>query len=362
MKSTSLIDPPSRRASFLQEHALTSYFLLAFFISWAFWFIEPSLRSRDSITAGCLIQLGSYGPILAAMFVSFVSASKQNRPRPWPRFLAGGLALSAAIFSNWLPARNIFNSAWQPVHFVLLVLLTLLPGWIFFNTLSRSKGVQDLLNSLTRWRIHPLWFGVAMFLMAILGATGILLTSLITGKPLSSWVSSIGSNPTFLHLGPTFLATALYGGPLGEEAGWRGFALPRLQKRFDPLLASVYLGLIWGLWHLPLHLTGYYNALYGNPLMGVLSRLFTAIPQAVLFTWLYNRTNGNLLVVVIFHTAFNLTSALIAPEVGLYITVTIAVVLMVVFDRMYKKTRGVSDIRELPLRKEETEEKLEPRF
>jgi len=270
MNQTSPTRLLNRWASLVQEHPLMLYFSLAFLISWGFWFIEPSLRSRDPISAGFFIQLGSYGPILAAILISVLATTEQIRSSWWPRFIAGGLALALAIFSNWLLANNIFSSASQPIHVVLLAVLTLLPAWIFFNTRSRLKGLQDLLNSLTRWRINPFWFVVALLLMFILAASGVLLTSLITGKPLSSWLSSFGSNPTFRHLAPTFLATALYGGPLGEEGGWRGFALPRLQKRFDPLLASVWLGLLWALWHLPLHMTGYYNSLYGNPLSGLL--------------------------------------------------------------------------------------------
>ena len=103
------------------------------------------------------------------------------------------------------------------------------------------------------------------------------------------WVISIQANPIIPNFALTFFATALYGGPLGEEAGWRGFLLPRLLKRFDPLLASVYLALIWGIWHLPLHFTGYYNAVFGSPWGGLLTRLFTTVPLAIIFTWLFNR-------------------------------------------------------------------------
>ena len=177
----------------------------------------------------------------------------------------------------------------------------------------------------------------ALFLMLVLSLAGILLTSLLTSQRLADLFSAIGSSETLKHLGLTFFAIALYGGPLGEEAGWRGFALPRLQKRFDPLLASVILAGFWGLWHLPLHLTGYYSRVFGSPLNGILMQMFSIIPLALLSTWLYNRTRGSLLILVLLHTAVNVTSSIVAPAVGMYITTTVAVVLMVVFDRMYRK-------------------------
>jgi len=323
--------------SLFHKYALLAYLILAFLISWIFWFIEPSLRSEDGVTSNFFIQLGTFGPIFAAMFVSTFQSSERRSTPLWKRLLAGGLALGAAVFSNWLLAEYIFDEASQPINLFLLGLLTLIPALIFFNVGSGRRGVHDLLNSLTRFDFSPLWFIVAFFIMPALSAVGVLLTSLITGKPLSDWITSLQVNPIIPSFALAFFATALYGGPLGEEAGWRGFLLPRLQKRFDPLLASVYLALIWGIWHLPLHMTGYYNAVFGSPWGGLLMRLFTNVPLAIIFTWLYNRTQGNILVMVILHTMVNITSGLVAPKVGMYITTMIAVVMMVILDRMYKK-------------------------
>jgi len=323
--------------SFFQKHSLMAYLVLAFLISWVFWFIEPTLRSGDGVTSSFFIQLGTFGPIFAAMFISAFQSSEQQKTAFWKRLLAGGLALVAVVFSNWLLALYIFDEAPQSINVFLLVLLALIPVWIFFSVGCSRRGVHDLLKSLIHWRVNPLWFAAAFFIMPTLSAVGVLLTSLITGKPLSAWISSLQANPITPSFALIFFATALYGGPLGEEAGWRGFALPRLLKRFDPLLASVCLGLIWGIWHLPLHMTGYYNAIFGSPWGGLLVRLFTNIPLAIIFTWLYNRTHGNLLIMIILHTMVNITSGLVAPEIGMYITMTIAVALMIIFDRMYKK-------------------------
>jgi membrane protease YdiL (CAAX protease family) len=324
------------RSSRFQKYALIWYFLLAFLISWIFWFVEPHLREKDPLLATFLIQLGTYGPILAAMLVSSLSTFEKKHTPVWPRLLAGSIALGVAIFSNWLVAEYVITEVPQLFHFFLLAALTILPAWIFFSAHSKERGLNDLLNSLTRWRINPLWFLVALFLMPALRIVGMLITSLIDGTSLSSWFISLENQPIMRNLALIFFATALYGGPLGEEAGWRGFALPQLQKHFDPLLSSVFLGLIWGFWHLPLHVTGYYDQVFGSPWNGLLLRIFTNIPLAVIFTWLYNRSHGNLLIMVVLHTSVNVSSALFAPNVGMYITITIAVIMMVIFDRMYK--------------------------
>lgn len=346
------------RFSRFQKYALLWYFFLAFLISWIFWFIEPHLREQDSLLATFFIQLGSYGPILAAMLISIFSSPEKTDTPLRPRLLAGSLALGVAIFSNWLVAEYMVAEVPHLLHFFLLAVLTLLPALIFFNARSGIRGLNDLLKGLTRWRINPLWFLVALFLMPVLNIIGMLITSLINGTSFSSWFVLLKDHAVMRNLALVFFATALYGGPLGEEAGWRGFALPRLQKRFDPLLASVFLGLIWGFWHLPLHVTGYYDQAFGNLWSGLLLRMFTNVPLAVIFTWLYNRSRGNLLSMVLLHTSVNVSSALFGMQIGMYITITLAVVMMVIFDRMYKMpdaSRLTMVVNELPSNLEESE-------
>jgi membrane protease YdiL (CAAX protease family) len=323
--------------AFVRKHALPLYFCSAFLIAWVFWFLEPCLRGRDVLTADWFIKFGTYGPVLAAMLLSALSNSARVAAPLRLRLLAGGLVLALAIYINWSTAAWLWVTHDGPLHWTVLAIGTLLPAWVFFNAHSGLRGVQELLGSLTRWRTHPLWFLAALFLMPALSLTGVLLTSLLTGQSLGSLFDGIRSSETLKHLGLTFFGTALYGGPLGEEGGWRGFALPRLQKRFDPLLASVILAAFWGLWHLPLHLTGYYSQVFGNPLNGILLQMFSIIPLALIFTWLYNRSKGSLLVMVLLHTTVNVTSSIVTPAVGMYIITTVVVVLMVIFDRMYRK-------------------------
>jgi membrane protease YdiL (CAAX protease family) len=91
---------------------------------------------------------------------------------------------------------------------------------------------------------------------------------------------------------------------VGEEVGWRGFALPYLLRRQPALAASLVLGVIWAFWHLPNFL------LPGFPHNGLPFPAFVlmVVAYAVLFTWLYGRTEGSLTVAVVFHAAINLFS------------------------------------------------------
>ncbi|WP_164880557.1 CPBP family intramembrane glutamic endopeptidase [Clostridium manihotivorum] len=101
-----------------------------------------------------------------------------------------------------------------------------------------------------------------------------------------------------------FFAIMLFGGGVNEEFGWRGFLLPRLQRKLHPFTASVILGIIWSVWHIPLFAITPDNYLIGNLGVG-LSFTFYVIETiwlTTIFTWLYNRTKGSLLAVILFHT------------------------------------------------------------
>jgi membrane protease YdiL (CAAX protease family) len=88
---------------------------------------------------------------------------------------------------------------------------------------------------------------------------------------------------------------------LGEEIGWRGFVLPRLLNRFSPFTASIILGLVWTIWHLPLFwISGDFHQQL--PFSWFLLQIFGS---TFIYTWLFNRTNGSLMVALVFHTSSN---------------------------------------------------------
>ncbi len=91
---------------------------------------------------------------------------------------------------------------------------------------------------------------------------------------------------------------AILVGCIAEEIGWRGFLLPKLQKRYTPLLSSIIVGVLWGVWHLN----------FAGGILGFVLYTVTIIEMSILMTWVYNKSNGNLLLMTVWHLVFNLTS------------------------------------------------------
>jgi membrane protease YdiL (CAAX protease family) len=143
-----------------------------------------------------------------------------------------------------------------------------------------------------------------------------------------------------------FVRVLFLGGPLEEELGWRGFALPRLQQHRNALDASILLGLVWGLWHIPLYFvsgTGQFEMLRAgtSPAFAVGGFVGWTIGLSVLFTWLFNQTGGSLIVVILFHAAVNLAAFLpsalgsvgAASLLNVLVTWIVAILVVVRFGR-----------------------------
>jgi hypothetical protein len=95
---------------------------------------------------------------------------------------------------------------------------------------------------------------------------------------------------------------------LGEEPGWRGFALPRLQARYGPLLGTLILGTIHGLWHLPSFFTPFAAPFTVSNFVGFVVAIMGA---SFFWTWIYNNTKGSLLIALLVHSAFNAASGVL---------------------------------------------------
>ena len=111
-------------------------------------------------------------------------------------------------------------------------------------------------------------------------------------------------------LGVWALLTLVNG--FGEESGWRGYAIPKLQQRFSPLTATLILAPLWALWHLPyFFVVATYRSFGPQEVAGFVLGLTLG---AVVLTWLYNRSGGSILIVACWHGTFNLVTATVAAQ------------------------------------------------
>lgn len=168
------------------------------------------------------------------------------------------------------------------------------------------NGLRELGSRLTTWRVGWVWYVVAIVgPLAIASVIG--LVNMAFGGTFAEAIADVvddGIGAVAL----TLVALSLTDG-LGEETGWRGYALPRLLEVTGAVGASIVLGLIWAAWHLPLFWTDGASLFETSILV-----LFLRLPAtAIMFTWLFQRTKGSLLLAIVFHAALNLFAS--APTV-----------------------------------------------
>ncbi len=200
----------------------------------------------------------------------------------------------------WVPAALSEQGAvgGSPPTALLVVLGTFAPSVAAVLVAARKggAGTRALLGQLLRWRVGPGWYAVALF-----GPAALMLVAIGLHVALGGAVPDFPEPSRWPLVAVNLVLVLLVGGPLGEELGWRGFALPRLQARHGALRASVVLGVVWALWHLPLF------AVPGAPQGQVPFLLFVAqaVALSVFFAWAYNGSAGSLPIVLLLHASVN---------------------------------------------------------
>jgi len=204
-----------------------------------------------------------------------------------------GMAPAAAVSAGLLP-----QGASQ-----LVALSASLAGIILAAVEGRKGGVRELLGRFLIWRVDIRWWAFALLFGAITAVAGLYLFNLL-GGPAVDWS---GLKPLSSVVPMIVMLTILAG--MGEEFGWRGFALPRLQARHSALVSSLIIGLLWGMWHIPLFLIKgtiqYQWQLEAGLLPAILGYTLFNIAWSIQYTWVFNNTRGSVLLAAVVHGAVN---------------------------------------------------------
>ncbi len=227
-----------------------------------------------------------------------------------PQFIIFGTAVATAIAIPWSSVLELIRQHQLTAFFTLAMALTGLAfipyylsagdsiPWFTFGPAIAAllvtwfaggrQAIKSLLAPVIRWKVPPAWYAAAIGIPLAAQLVAILLNPLF-GSPMPTW-SNI---PPLSEMLPKIALFAVFSGPLGEEIGWRGFALPRLLERHTAFTASLVLGSLWAIWHLPLVLVGDFST-YGA---------FMPVIAAFVFTWLFQNTRGSVLLAILMHVS-----------------------------------------------------------
>lgn len=218
------------------------------------------------------------------------------------------------------------------IMLIIMIFSPTISGLIMSFLIGGKDEVKKLLKGYLIWRVGIKWY-LAGFIIIIYPLILAISYLLITG---SSPTPTPGLTAPIIIIE---IVLTLVRGPLSEEGGWRGFALPRLQAKYSALMSSLILSIIWACWHIPLYFIEARLPFY------IFIGLVIVI--TILMTWAYNNTKGSLIITMIFHFSFNLSSQLygvfgLLPSMIFYIGAGIGIGIYVIVVVIYTGPKKLS--------------------
>jgi membrane protease YdiL (CAAX protease family) len=317
-----------------------SFLVITCLLSWPFW-LASGVLSRQGLGTfdfrWLFAQIGVFGPSLTALLVSGIiwKELRYNALRILPLLLLP-LVIPGVLTAASAPLRVAEFSPLASVATVVVSIAVML----FFSSLNRrlsSPGTGEPYERPgAKWMLLSITFFPALFLLA-----WVLVNLQGRDRTISTFRDNAGGFAGVLLV--SFAHNLLLGGPLGEEIGWRGFLLPQLLKGNSPLAASLILGIVWALWHLPIDLYAGHSL---EVAAAIFFRIISALSFTILFTWFYLH-KGNLLVALFLHTSINML-----PDLGfsqydvsmiLFVIFTaIAALIVSAFSRVFRSSSGLT--------------------
>jgi uncharacterized protein len=239
---------------------------------------------------------------------------------PLVSFFVMAYAFTWIVWSPWVLGQDgagllpieISQAATGYLNAAAILAGPTLAAFIMTATIEGRAGVRHLLGRLVLWRV-----GIRWYFFALIGVPLIMLVGTIVYSGNLPKLGALGGPSYLVSYLATFVLVTVLGGPLFEEIGWRGFALPRMERLHGPLLASLILGVLWALWHLPEFLVPSWAASSGGGgIVGITLFTLTAITFTIVITWVFNNTRASVLLAILVHAsidAFGGTLAAIFP-------------------------------------------------
>jgi membrane protease YdiL (CAAX protease family) len=319
----------------IKHRQVASFFIIAFALCWGLGFSWNAVQNQNHYFLLPVAFIAACGPGLAGMIISAIinTQPKQgSRKAFWIVFLVAWFVATVVYLAN---SRFIEQSPLSPAAIDLFTVSVVPVAFVIASTHSRIPAVRRYLSSLIQLRGVVGWSLLALVLLPALLVIAHLINSLINRQPMPSGqlqdinLVLIGLVIVkLLYVLFFFVAT-------GEETGLRGFALPRLQARTNPLISSVVIAFFWT----PLHIFWWHAE--GRPVMsvGFLLEMFIAHTLfSIVIVWMCNRAKGSILVAGLTHAAANTAQSILQiPSTLLIMTFSLAALLAIITDRMWRR-------------------------
>ncbi|MHA2393132.1 MAG: CPBP family intramembrane glutamic endopeptidase [Promethearchaeota archaeon] len=210
------------------------------------------------------------------------------------------------------------------------------PNWHFWAALGptisaiivtyiseKKEGIKKLRETSFKWRVGAFWIAFSILIVPFFLLLTIVLNWLFTGNVINLIAYLINNGIT----DPVSIIIWIWVGAISygifEEIGWRGYALPKLQEKYNPLIATIILTILWAFWHVPLFF-------YRLSIQYVFGWFFGLFMGAIVLTFLFNSTGKSAFVAILFHITNNIVWLFNIAEVQMYVTIMLVVLVLII--------------------------------
>jgi membrane protease YdiL (CAAX protease family) len=326
----------NKLTDWIKHHQITAFFIITFTISLGLGYSWILVVNKEMFVLAPLTAIAMCGPALAGIIISAVTNTQPKKGTTQSHRIA--FLIAWVVCTLVFLANNTFinRAPFSPIFLISTIVSVVPVAFVVGMTYSRVPAVRNYMSSLIRFRDMWGWSLLALVLFPSFVLISMLISSLLDRQPIE--VQQVPETGLVLIglIVVKFVYQFFFFNATGEETGWRGFTLPRLQFLTSPLFACLVLNLFWGPWHM---------FLWWSEGRSVSSPEFWAQTFLELFAgtvtlcWFYNRSRGSILVAGIAHAVAN-TILWLFPNLDWTVynwTVAAAALVMILVDRMWKK-------------------------
>ena len=316
---------------------LLLFFTLTFTISWTIWFLAPLISLGDVLLLNWICHIGVFGPsISATVLASRIESNREDNQKKNKRNIFSIILIVS--FLSALSSFPLFYLYYINVEFfffviIVVIVASIIASFLISGIYSSNPGISNLLQPIKGVKGKNIYLLIAFLIPLLLSLGGLIFV--ILGGTISMDVNYF---MPLLSMTLLFPHLFFFGGPLNEEIGWRGFATPHLLEKYNPLITGLIIGIIWSIWHAPLHFIGFDSGGW----LGLLWRFTYNIPLGIIFTWYYVKSQGNLLGAIVFHASvnvyFNVFFGAYIYNILIYIVLAI---FLIIYGKMWKKLPNI---------------------
>ena len=326
----------NKLTNWIKRYQIAAFFLITFAITWGLGFSFEAVLKRNQFLLLPVVFLASCGPGLAGIIISVIINTQPrqgSRKAFWIAFLVAWFVSALVCLANF---KFIEQNSLSPAAVGLFAVSVVPVAFVIASAWSRIPSVKSHLASLIQLRGMWGWALVALGLFPVLHLISFPINSILNRELVASYAFPDISLSLVGLVIVKFLYQFFFFNATGEETGWRGFALPRLQARTSPLIAALIIAFFWTPFHL------FWWQAVGQPVSDFQYWIVMYIGHillSVLIAWIYNRAKGSILVASIAHAATNTVQAFIPTQsiLSLYLTLFVVALILIVADRMWKK-------------------------